>query len=162
MKLLSLPSLLVAVAVLAGCGSSSSSSDTGPNPGKPLTSVGIGGPPTGTTGATSTPASTGTTSTGTSTGSTSASGGGADKVSIKNLSFSPATVNAKVGDTITWTNNDSPPHNVTYTSGPKFTSSGTLNPGQSFSLKITSAMVGTIQYHCSIHPFMKATIVVTK
>ncbi len=79
---------------------------------------------------------------------------------MKNLAFNPATVQAKVGQTVEWVNNDTPPHNVTYVSGPKFTSSSTLDTGAKFSLKLTQA--GTIHYFCSIHPFMKATIVVTK
>jgi len=79
---------------------------------------------------------------------------------MKNLAFSPATIQAKVGQTIHWTNQDTPPHNVTYVSGPKFTSSGTLNAGGTFALKLTQA--GTIHYFCSIHPFMRATIVVSK
>ena len=77
---------------------------------------------------------------------------------MKDLKFSPDTIQAKVGQTIQWTNDDTPPHNVTYVSGPQFTSSSTMNPGAKFSLKLTKA--GTIHYFCSIHPFMKATIVV--
>ncbi len=79
---------------------------------------------------------------------------------MKNLAFHPPAIHAKVGQTVKWTNDDTPPHNVTYVSGPKFTSSGTLNPGATFSLKLTQA--GTIHYFCSIHPFMKAVIVVTQ
>jgi amicyanin len=79
---------------------------------------------------------------------------------MKNLAFSPATIHAKVGQTIHWTNQDTPPHNVTYVSGPKFTSSSTLDTGATFSLKLTQA--GTIHYYCTIHPFMRATIVVSK
>ena len=81
-------------------------------------------------------------------------------VTMKNLAFSPTSVSAKVGQTVQWTNQDTPPHNVVYVSGPKFTSSGTLNTGGQFKLKLTQP--GTIHYICSIHPFMKATIVVTK
>ena len=79
---------------------------------------------------------------------------------MKNLAFSPAAIHAKVGQTVQWTNDDSPPHNVTYVSGPKFTSSSTMNPGAKFTLKLTKA--GTIHYFCTIHPFMKATIVVSQ
>jgi len=78
---------------------------------------------------------------------------------MKSLAFSPATINAKVGQTVQWSNDDSPPHNVTYVSGPKFKSSSTITPGGKFQLKLTSA--GTIHYFCSIHPFMKGTIVVS-
>ena len=79
---------------------------------------------------------------------------------MKNLAFHPVAIHAKVGQTVKWTNDDTPTHNVTYVSGPKFTSSGTMNTGATFSLKVTQA--GTIHYFCSIHPFMKATIVVTQ
>jgi plastocyanin len=79
---------------------------------------------------------------------------------MKSLAFNPGTVQAKVGQTVDWVNQDTAPHNVSYVSGPKFTSSGTLSTGGSFHLKLTQP--GTIQYVCTIHPFMKATIVVTR
>jgi plastocyanin len=79
---------------------------------------------------------------------------------MKSLAFDPKSITAKVGQTVQWTNDDQPPHNVTYVSGPKFTSSGTLNTGDKFQVKLTAA--GTIHYVCTIHPFMKATIVVSK
>ncbi|HEY8765203.1 MAG TPA: plastocyanin/azurin family copper-binding protein [Solirubrobacteraceae bacterium] len=131
--LLTLPLALVA---LAGCGSSSSSSSA------PSTS-------SSSTSASAAPA--------TSSGS---GAGAAVQVMMKNLAFSPASVTANVGQTVQWTNQDTPPHNIFYVSGPKFTSSPTLNTGGQFKLKLTQP--GTIHYICSIHPFMKATIVVTK
>ena len=79
---------------------------------------------------------------------------------MKNLAFVPTSVNGKIGQTVQWVNEDQPPHNVTYVSGPKFTSSSTLNTGGKFQIKLTTA--GTIHYVCTIHPFMKATIVVSK
>jgi plastocyanin len=77
---------------------------------------------------------------------------------MQNIAFVPATAHAKVGDTVKWTNKDSAPHNVTYVSGPSFTSSSTFTSGGSFSLKLTKA--GTIQYRCTIHPGMNGTLVV--
>lgn len=80
-------------------------------------------------------------------------------VTMKVLEFSPTTVRAKVGQRVRWTNEDSSPHNVTFVSGPKFSSSRpVLNPGATFSISLTQP--GTIHYYCSIHPWMKATIVV--
>ncbi len=79
---------------------------------------------------------------------------------MKTLAFAPRTITAKVGETVHWTNDDSVGHNVSYVSGPKFTSSGLLDPGKTFSFKLTHA--GTIHYVCTIHPFMTATIVVTQ
>jgi plastocyanin len=78
---------------------------------------------------------------------------------IKNFVFIPSTIHVTVGQTIEWTNEDAPPHNVTYVSGPEFRSSGTLRTGATFSVKATQK--GTIHYYCSIHPWMKATIAVS-
>ena len=81
-----------------------------------------------------------------------------DTVVMRNIAFNPQTINAKVGETITWVNRDDAPHNVTYVSGPRFNSSVTFKNGGSFSLKLTKA--GTIRYMCTIHPGMNGTIVV--
>ena len=81
-------------------------------------------------------------------------------VVIKDLAFSPKAATAKVGQTITWTNQDQVDHTVSYVSGPKFKSSGSLGDGRTFSLKLTQA--GVIHYVCTIHPFMTATLVVSK
>lgn len=85
-------------------------------------------------------------------GSAPAAGGMA--VSIAGFAFSPAALTVKVGDTVTWTNNDSTTHTVT---GPDF-ESGPLAPGKTFSHKFTAA--GTFDYHCSIHPNMTGSITV--
>jgi plastocyanin len=77
---------------------------------------------------------------------------------MQNITFIPASVNAKVGETVKWVNLDSAPHNVTPVSGPSFTASPTFSNGGSFSLKL--AKPGTIQYRCTIHPGMNGTIVV--
>ena len=79
---------------------------------------------------------------------------------MKELEFTPATIKAKVGGTLTWTNADTSPHNVTYVSGPSFRSSQRmLNPGATFSITLTQP--GTIRYECTLHPWMKGTIIVS-
>jgi len=89
-----------------------------------------------------------------------ANSAGAVQVTIKNFAFSPAVVRAKVRETVVWINDDTPPHNVTYVSGPSFTSSPTvMKTGARFSVKLGQA--GTIRYYCTIHPWMKGTIVVS-
>jgi plastocyanin len=146
MKALALLAVPAAALALAACGSSSSTTAA--------TST-----PTATTA--SGPSPSATAAAGPSTGpAASAPSGSTVKVTMKNLAFSPATIQVKSGQTIVFTNDDSPAHNVTWVSGPKFTPSSTLNPGASFTLKVTQA--GTIHYYCSIHPFMKGTIVVSK
>jgi amicyanin len=69
-------------------------------------------------------------------------------------------VRATAGQRVVWINRDSAPHNVIYVSGPRFRSSRpVLKPGKRFSIKLTQP--GTISYFCSIHPFMRGTIVVS-
>jgi len=99
-------------------------------------------------------------------GSNSSSGAAKHKAAVgtvavvmRNIAFNPGTVHARVGETVTWTNRDDAPHNVTYNSGPKFTSSPTFTNGKSWSLKLTKP--GIIHYMCTIHPGMDGTIIVS-
>ena len=80
-------------------------------------------------------------------------------VSISGFAFSPATLNIGVGDTVTWTNNESTaiPHTVTSDTGTEL-NSATLNPTNTYSHTFTTA--GTFTYHCSIHPTMHGSVVV--
>ena len=75
-------------------------------------------------------------------------------ISIINFSFDQSTLNINKGDTVTWTNNDDAPHQI---SGNNLNSL-VLNKGQTFSHTFTE--IGTTDYHCSIHPFMTGTIIV--
>ena len=82
-------------------------------------------------------------------------------VVMKSLDFSPLGVKAHVGDTVTWLNEDQAPHNVTYVSGPRFRSSQRrMRIGERFSITLNTA--GTIHYVCTLHPWMQATIVVSR
>ena len=80
-------------------------------------------------------------------------------VDMMNYAFSPSSLAISVGDTVTWTNHDSAPHNVVVTDGPEKFSSPLIEQGQSWSHTFTLA--GTYSYYCSVHPDMKATITVT-
>jgi plastocyanin len=82
---------------------------------------------------------------------------GAAAVTIKDFAFNPATIQAKVGDTITWTNQDSTAHTVTLDD--KSVDSGNVAPNATFGHAFTQA--GTFTYHCEIHKQMKGTITVT-
>ena len=122
------------------------------------TTTGSGPTPTPTTGNTPTPTTGGTTVTATT-------GGNGNAVTITGSSgsfaFSPATLTITVVPTVTWTNMTQAPHTVTSDDGKTF-DSGASNPispsGGTFSFTFTKA--GTFTYHCQIHPFMKATIIV--
>lgn len=81
---------------------------------------------------------------------------GQNQIQIQNFNFSPATMTVKVGDKVTWTNQDSAGHSATADDNSFDT--GVLSTGQSGS--ITFSKAGTFSYHCSVHPSMKATIIV--
>jgi predicted secreted protein with PEFG-CTERM motif len=84
-------------------------------------------------------------------------------------SYAPNPVEINVGDTVTWTNDDSQPH--TATSGtPSGGADGTfggeagsfgiiLTTGQSMSFTFTEA--GEFPYFCTLHPNMVGTVVVS-
>jgi amicyanin len=81
-----------------------------------------------------------------------------DSVSISNFAFGPAVVTVKAGTTVTWTNKDEEPHTVT------FSQLGTKSPNLTGAANTYSRSFGTpgsYDYHCSIHPFMHGTVVVT-
>ena len=77
-------------------------------------------------------------------------------VQIKGFAFAPRTITVKVGDTVTWTNEDSARHTATADDGSFDT--GLLAKGQSGS--VTFDTPGTYMYFCTPHPNMKGTIVV--
>ena len=77
-------------------------------------------------------------------------------VTIQNFTYSPETLTVKVGDTVTWTNQDSAGHSATADDGSFDT--GVLAKGQSGSVTFDKA--GTYTYYCSVHPRMKGTIIV--
>jgi plastocyanin len=98
---------------------------------------------------------------GTSGGSTTTTaakgaGGGGAQVVMKGFAFDPASVTVKVGESVTWTNNDNATHTVTADNG-EFKSSD-IAQGATFTFKFDKA--GTYPYHCSIHPSMTGTVIV--
>jgi plastocyanin len=77
-------------------------------------------------------------------------------VNIKDFEFVPSKVTIKVGGTVSWTNGGSSVHTITADDG-RF-DSGDVQKGKTFSRTFEST--GTFSYHCSIHPTMKAQVVV--
>jgi len=77
-------------------------------------------------------------------------------INIANFAFSPNNLNIKVGDKVTWTNNDSVTHHVVSDTG--VFDSGDMSQGQAFNFTFNTA--GSYSYHCSIHPEMTGTIIV--
>lgn len=75
-------------------------------------------------------------------------------VNIQNFNFNPATLTIKKGSTVTWTNNDSAPHQI----GSTIFNSSIFRKGQSYSY--TFDISGTYDYICPLHPSMKGQITV--
>jgi plastocyanin len=98
------------------------------------------------------------------------SGGPVTQVTIVDYFFSPASVTIPAGSTVRWSNNGPSAHTSTEDAGAW--NSGSMSPGSgvgnpygggttpsSFARQFTTA--GTFTYHCTIHPAMTGTIVVT-
>src|ERR687895_596182 len=84
-------------------------------------------------------------------------GGAGTEVSEEGIAFEPAEVSLGVGDTVTWTNNDSVDHDVTadtFSSGEP----GGMAPGDTFEHTFEEA--GTFDYVCTVHPGMEGSVVV--
>ena len=87
--------------------------------------------------------------------------------SLTDTAYQPNPIQVSVGNTVSWTNNDSQPHTVTsgsngqpdnkFNSSPNF--SPLLNPGQTFSFTFTQA--GDYPYFCMLHPNMVGTVSVS-
>src|SRR5689334_14462581 len=77
------------------------------------------------------------------------------QITMDKLVFSPAQVNASVGDTIAWVNNDILTHTATAQNG---------DWDVAIAAKKTASLVlkkaGTIEYYCRYHPNMKGRIVI--
>jgi plastocyanin len=90
-------------------------------------------------------------------------GGGAAAVKMQNIQFSPKDLNVKAGETITFTNDESVPHDVHKQSGPgeDFSSGpdGGMQQGDTFELTLDRP--GKYDYVCHVHaPGMAGTITV--
>lgn len=92
---------------------------------------------------------------------------------IRDFTYSPATISISVGGQVTWSNNGPSVHTTTSDGG--LWNSGSLSApsgggggygggggslGGTFSRVFTQA--GTYDYHCSIHPEMKGSVVVSQ
>jgi len=92
-----------------------------------------------------------------SSGSSSSSNGGAavagTAITIKDFKFSPTPLKAKVGDTITVTNNDNTDHELK-------ADDGSFDAGRfaSGSMTFTVSKAGTFAYHCEVHDYMTGVI----
>lgn len=75
-------------------------------------------------------------------------------VTIERFKFVPAAIDAKVGDTVTWTNADIAPHTATAADGSWDT--GTIRKGEAKSISVSAEMAP--DYFCRFHPAMKGVL----
>jgi plastocyanin len=87
--------------------------------------------------------------------STGAAAGGSTEV-IKQVSFTVKEVHVAVGGTVVFDNQDTQAHTATADDGSFDT--GSIAAGSQKT--VTFPKAGTFAFHCSFHPFMKATVVV--
>lgn len=80
-------------------------------------------------------------------------------ISMKSIKFDPKEDAVKVGQTVTWTNDDGVDHNVVATEGADFKSDD-FGQGKTYTFKADKA--GTIKYTCTLHPGMDGTLTVTE
>jgi plastocyanin len=118
----------------------------------PSADTGVSGPSSGAL------PSTGSSSSGSSGSSSGPASPTAQSYTIDmvNSTFDPQVLEARVGDEVTWVNQDPVPHNVT--GGPL--DSGMMMGGDEFSTVLTEA--GTIEYECTLHPGMTGTLEVAE
>jgi plastocyanin len=114
-----------------------------------LAAAGCGGSNSGST-------SSGSSSSASTAAASSSSGG--VTIKMQNIAFAPKAVAVKVGQKVTWTNEDSVDHNVTSQSGETIKSD---NFGKGGTFSFTPKKAGTIKYVCTIHPGMTATLTVS-
>jgi plastocyanin len=76
-------------------------------------------------------------------------------VTMRLMKFEPPELTVKAGDTVEWVNEDILPH--TATASGRF-DSGPINAKQKW--RWTAKEKGTFPYVCSLHPTMKATLIV--
>lgn len=132
----------LSLTAFAGCGSAATptpASSSAPTPSAAASAAGgasasAPGGASAPTGAACAPAAAGATATVSAT--------------IKDFAYSPEPIQAKVGDVVTWTNNDSAPHTATLEDDSCTTD--TIANGATGSLVFNVA--GTYTYKCKIHP----------
>ena len=135
----------LSLAALAGCGGGATPTPASSTSTTPSTAASAAGGASAPAAAACAPAASGAAATVNAT--------------IKDFAFSPQSISAKVGDVISWKNDDSAPHTATLEDD----SCGTDTIASGASGALVFNVAGTYTYKCKIHPTqMKGyTIVVT-
>lgn len=124
---------LFAIAAFAGCGDDEDTASTSSTPAPAETAA---------------PAET---------GAAAAPEAAPGEVIMKGIRFQPADITVKVGDTVTWKNEDPVDHNAVDEATGKFKSELF---GEGGTYEYTAEEAGKIEYVCTVHPGMGGTITV--
>jgi len=82
-----------------------------------------------------------------------------------NNCFSPSPLTVAPGTTVTWTNTDTVSHTITSgkvsdnDAGSMF-DSGLVKPTKTFQFTFANATAGTVNYFCTVHPWMVGQVIV--
>jgi plastocyanin len=91
---------------------------------------------------------------------------GAVDVSAADMAFDVATIEAPAGEafTITFTNNDSVPHNIavyTEEGGDAIVQGEVINGGETVEVEVPAQEAGDYYFQCDVHPEMNGTLAVS-
>ncbi|MBJ7329550.1 MAG: cupredoxin domain-containing protein [Solirubrobacteraceae bacterium] len=92
--------------------------------------------------------------------SPSGEGGPGVTVGMRNFAFEPAEITIKVGEQVTWRNDDTTEHNVKGQGVDDAPRTDPIEQGETYAW--TAKDAGTVTYICTIHPNMVGTVVVSK
>ena len=84
-------------------------------------------------------------------------------ISIANHAFVPNSLTVKLGDSVSWTNNDTMRHTASRDDAPAF-DTGRIDPGTTSNEIVFSDVSPTegFEYFCRPHPFMRGFVVVER
>jgi plastocyanin len=74
------------------------------------------------------------------------------------MSFRPETLTVRTGDTVVWVNKDIVPHTATASSAAGTFDTGNLAQGDAG--RYVAQHAGAVEYTCTLHPVMKATLII--
>lgn len=77
------------------------------------------------------------------------------QITIEKLVYNPASVQAKVGDTIEWINKDPYAHTATARNG-----DWNVMIGPKKTARLVLKKPGTVDYYCKFHPNMKGKLII--
>ena len=86
----------------------------------------------------------------------SGGGGATTEVGIHGFAFDPASVTISSDESVTFVNHESTVHTATADGGAF--DSGNLDEGEEYEVELPA---GSYPYHCTLHPNMRGTIVVS-